>query len=78
MGVPDPDLGERVGAVVVPKPNESVALEDIVEFLQGEHIAVFKLPERLLLLDELPRNPVGKVLRHELTALFDSAEAPSG
>jgi len=71
VGVPDARLGEKVAAVVVPAPNETVELEDIIGFLKAADVAVFKLPEKLLVVDSLPRNPVGKVLRHELTPLFE-------
>ena len=69
VGYPDAELGERVCACVVAKPGQTVTLEDIAGFLRDEQrTAVFKLPERLVLLDELPRNPVGKVLKRELRA----------
>jgi acyl-CoA synthetase (AMP-forming)/AMP-acid ligase II len=67
VGVPDDTLGERVCACVVARPGESVSLDAINAFLREQrHIAVFKLPERLLLLDALPRNPVGKLLKRDL------------
>ena len=72
VGVPDPILGERVAAVVVAKPGEDVVLDDVVGFLKDLNVAVFKLPESLGLVEELPRNPLGKVLRHELAALLGS------
>ncbi|MGD8358525.1 MAG: class I adenylate-forming enzyme family protein, partial [Lysobacterales bacterium] len=64
---PDPDLGERMCACVVPPPGaEPPELEAINAYLLEKGLAKFKLPERLLVLDALPRNPVGKVQRHEL------------
>jgi acyl-CoA synthetase (AMP-forming)/AMP-acid ligase II len=66
VGYVDEVLGERVCAVVAPKHGESLELGEIVEFLKAKQIAVFKLPERLVITDQLPRNPVGKVLRSEL------------
>jgi len=72
VGISDQILGERIAVAVVPKPGESVTLDDIIAFLKAEHIAVFKLPERICVLDALPRNPLGKVLRHELVPLFDA------
>ena len=53
-------LGERACAVVVPRPGETVSLAGIVAYLREIGIATFKLPERLELRDELPRNPLGK------------------
>ena len=64
---PDDEMGERVCACVVPlRAREAPPLEEINEFLLGKGIAKFKLPEKLLVLDSLPLNPVGKVQRHEL------------
>jgi len=44
----------------------AVTLTEIVEYLRGLGIATLKLPERLELRDELPRNPLGKVLKRDL------------
>lgn len=67
IGYPDAVLGERVCAVVVPQPGMVVSLEDLVAHLRGvEEVAAFKWPEKLVLVGELPRNAVGKVLKREL------------
>jgi cyclohexanecarboxylate-CoA ligase/acyl-CoA synthetase len=67
VGVPDDVLGERVGAVVVPAPGEEPRLADLVAYLRDERkVAVQKLPERLLVVDELPVNAIGKVQKFEL------------
>ena len=66
VAYPDEVLGERGCAVVVPRPGETVTLAEITGYLRGLGIATFKLPERLELRDELPRNPLGKVLKREL------------
>ena len=64
---PDPVLGERVCVCIVPlDENSKPTLDDICDFLRDCGLATFKLPERLLVVDGLPRNPLGKVLRHEL------------
>ncbi|RME40768.1 MAG: hypothetical protein D6796_16755 [Caldilineae bacterium] len=68
IGYPDERLGERICAVVAPKPGETVTLEEIIDHLRAKDVAVFKLPEKLMLVDALPRNPVGKVLKRELRA----------
>ena len=59
-------LGERACAVVVPRTGQAVTLDELVAYLRGLGIATFKLPERLELRDELPRNPLGKILKREL------------
>lgn len=51
---------------MVPCPEAAVTLEEIVAYLREEGIATFKLPERLEIRDELPRNPLGKILKREL------------
>lgn len=71
VGCPDPVLGERVCAVVVAQPGMAVTLPELVDFLRHEkEVAAFKLPEKLLVQDLLPRNPVGKVLKRELRQLL--------
>jgi len=47
-------------------PGQTVTLEEIVAYLRDLRIATFKLPERLELRDELPRNPLGKILKRDL------------
>jgi acyl-CoA synthetase (AMP-forming)/AMP-acid ligase II len=66
VGYPDRRLGERVCLVVVPRPGRAVTLEKIVDHLRSQEIAVYKLPEKLLIVDQLPRNPLGKVLTQRL------------
>ena len=66
VAYPDEVLGERACAVVVPRAEQTVTLEEIVAYLRGLSIATFRLPERLELRDELPRNPLGKILEREL------------
>jgi non-ribosomal peptide synthetase component E (peptide arylation enzyme) len=81
VGAPDPVLGERVCACVVPAPGATLTVEGIARWLRDErHVAVYKLPQRLLLLDALPRNPVGKILKRELRQRLQqeaAAESPS-
>ncbi|EFQ84821.1 AMP-binding enzyme [Aeromicrobium marinum DSM 15272] len=66
IGDPDEVLGERIAAIVTLAPDAELTLEELVEFLRGKKIASFKLPERLEVRDEMPRNPVGKILKREL------------
>ncbi len=68
VGAPDPVLGERVCLFVVPREGQTVTLDELIEFLRAEKVATFKLPERLEIVDELPRSAIGKVLKRELRA----------
>jgi acyl-CoA synthetase (AMP-forming)/AMP-acid ligase II len=66
FGQSDEILGERVCIAAVPKPGVDLTLQDINGFLKEKGVAIFKWPERLLIVSALPRNPLGKVLRTEL------------
>ncbi len=70
VGVPDDVLGDRICAFVVAQPGASLDLDDITTFMNDAQIAKFKWPEFLRTVDELPRNPVGKVLHRELRNTF--------
>jgi acyl-CoA synthetase (AMP-forming)/AMP-acid ligase II len=71
VGLADDRLGERICACVVLKPAASLRLDELVKFLhETAKIAVYKIPEKLVLLEALPRNPVGKILKRELRARF--------
>ncbi|MBT3674626.1 MAG: (2,3-dihydroxybenzoyl)adenylate synthase, partial [Proteobacteria bacterium] len=66
----DEILGEKVGVVAVLAEGETISLEEIIDYLKAKKIAKYKLPEDLRIIDALPKNPVGKVLRRELKDLF--------
>ena len=67
VGVPDAVMGEKLCACVVAAEGHAPRLQDLTDYLRHEqHIAAFKLPEYLLPLAALPRNPVGKILKREL------------
>ncbi len=66
VAFPDPDLGEKLGVFVVPAPGTTPTLEQIVAHLRRQEIASYKLPERLELIESLPRNAVGKVTKPTL------------
>jgi fatty-acyl-CoA synthase len=69
IGLPDERWGEAVTAVVVLKPDAEVSLEELRSFA-GERLARYKLPSRLEVVDVLPRNPAGKVLKFALRDQF--------
>jgi len=66
IGVPDDRLGEKTCVYVVPKEGEGITIEEIVDFLKTKDIAVYKFPEILEIIDAIPRNPVGKILKDTL------------
>jgi len=69
VGYPDDTLGERVCAVVALQNGATLDLAELVGFLRAEKkVASYKLPEKLVVVDALPRNPVGKVLKRDLRA----------
>jgi fatty-acyl-CoA synthase len=69
IGLPDGKWGEAGCAVVALKPGTAVALEEVRAHC-GDKLAKFKLPTRLEIVDALPRNATGKVLKFELRARF--------
>lgn len=70
VGYPDERLGQRVGVAVVPVKGEEVTLEMIRQYLEEKGVAKYKWPEKLLVKESLPRNPVQKVLRREIRKEF--------
>ena len=66
VGVPDEVLGERVCAAIVPAGDQAPSLAEITDWLRAQGLAVFKLPERVEVVEILPRNPMNKVVRSEL------------
>ena len=69
VGVPDPEWGEAVVAVVVRKEGH-IPDEKELDLFCLEHIARFKRPKRYVFVDELPKNATGKVLKRELRERF--------
>jgi 2,3-dihydroxybenzoate-AMP ligase len=75
VGLPDRLLGERTCAFVVPT-DRPPALSELTAFLRGLGLAAYKLPDRLEIVDELPRTGAGKVDKRELTARIAAALGP--
>src|SRR5262245_50611098 len=65
VGVPDDEWGQRVPAFVALRPGAETSAEELGEFCR-QRLASFKKPEVFRFLPELPKNPMGKILRREL------------
>ncbi|MBE1549397.1 acyl-coenzyme A synthetase/AMP-(fatty) acid ligase [Mycobacterium sp. OAS707] len=70
IGVPDLRTGERVCAVVVTQPGSDITLAALGEHCQARGLSRHKSPERLEIIEALPRNLTGKVMKNELRARF--------
>ena len=71
IGVPHPDFGEAVLAVVVPKSGVKLVAEQITLPLQ-KRLAKFKCPKKVIFVDALPRNTMGKVQKNELRKAYEN------
>mgnify|MGYP001178335725 FL=1 len=63
---PDPRMGERVGAFVRLKESATLTIDDVAAHFRAAGIARQKTPERLVIVDDFPRTPAGKILKTEL------------
>ena len=78
IGLPHPHWVEAVAAVVVPKgdANEQASEQAVIDFCK-QRLAAFKVPKRILMAQDLPRNPSGKILKRNLrdthAGVFSSA-----
>jgi cyclohexanecarboxylate-CoA ligase len=71
IGLPDDRTGERVCAVVAPADaGDPPTFDEVVTFCREQGLMTQKLPERVEVVDALPRNPTGKVLKYELRDRF--------
>jgi malonyl-CoA/methylmalonyl-CoA synthetase len=74
VGIPDDDWGQRVAAAVIPRPGEALTLEPLRAWAK-ERLAPYKVPTRLRVVDDLPRNAMGKVVKTEVAAAFSAKDA---
>jgi malonyl-CoA/methylmalonyl-CoA synthetase len=75
VGLPHEDFGEAVAAMVVPAPGASLDEQTVQEALTKK-LGRFKVPKRVLFIDELPRNTMGKVQKNLLRETFGDLFAP--
>ncbi|MHB8618630.1 MAG: AMP-binding protein [Chloroflexota bacterium] len=78
VGVPDHEMGERACAFVVCRPGYRLDLTDLTAFLKAEGIGPFKFPERLEILDEMPRGPSGTKVDKQFLARRAGLSAHGG
>ncbi|MBI4518141.1 MAG: long-chain-fatty-acid--CoA ligase [Deltaproteobacteria bacterium] len=71
IGIPDLEWGQKVCAVVVPRPGTTLSAGEVTEFCR-QRLASFKKPEVIHFMDELPKNPMGKILKKDLRGQFAS------
>ena len=64
-GIDDKDWGQALAAYIVTKDGASLEHDDVVAYAK-ERVARFAVPRKTMFLDELPRNPTGKVMKREL------------
>jgi long-chain acyl-CoA synthetase len=77
IGVPDGHSGEAVRAYIVPQPGVTLTTEGVRAHCR-EQLAAYKIPKQIVFQAELPKSPVGKVLRRELRAAVNSQEVRGG
>jgi cyclohexanecarboxylate-CoA ligase len=78
IGLPDERFGERACAVLVLEEGETLGLEDVKEFLLSEGLSTVFLPERVEVVERLPKTMSGKVRKIELREMFARETDPSG
>ena len=66
VAYPDERLGERGCAVIVTKPDQSIDFREMVDFLKSQKVALQYIPERLMVLDQMPSTPSGKIQKFKL------------
>ena len=69
VGVEDPEWGERVCAAIVPRAGRDPSPE-LIQRWARDRLAAYKVPRRVLIVPELPRNAMGKVIKPEVMRLF--------
>jgi acyl-CoA synthetase (AMP-forming)/AMP-acid ligase II len=77
IGLPDPKTGERACAVVSLAADQHLAFPDMVTYLKTQGLRVQAIPEQLEVVDVVPRNPAGKILKHTLRERFAPARPPT-
>lgn len=66
VGLPNAQTGERAYAAIIPKTRPGPDVSDLKTYLRALGVATFKIPEEVVLMDSLPKNDAGKVLKHQI------------
>lgn len=75
VGIPDKKYGEEVAAVVVLKPGQKVTEEELISYVR-EHLHHFMAPNKVVIVDNLPKTTMGKILKREIRSKFKEGEWP--
>ena len=73
VGFPDPRLGERACAYVILRPGATLSFEEMVAYLKAQKMAVQYIPERLEVVEDVPRTPSGKIQKFKLRDMAKGA-----
>ena len=74
LGIPDERLGERVVAIVEPEPGAVPLDLEAVRAHCAEHLARYKVPDRIIVVDAFERSSMGKIVRRGLAALVEAPD----
>ena len=69
FGVPHPDWMEALTVAIIPKQGETIEESEIIEYCKAK-LPKFKVPKYVLIINEFPRNPTGKILKKELRKIY--------
>jgi fatty-acyl-CoA synthase len=69
IGLPDPKWVEKVAAIIVAKPGEKITEDEIIAHCRKE-LAGFKVPKKVIFVDQLPKTPTGKILKREMRVMY--------
>jgi len=64
--LPDPIIGDRVFAAIMPRPGEAISLEALHLYLKTREVAPYKFPDKLLVVKQIPRDAEGRLLREQI------------
>jgi fatty-acyl-CoA synthase len=71
FGVPDPDFGQRLAAMVVLKPGGTATEDELQNYVRGQ-LARYKIPREIAFVDRLPRTSTGKIQRRKLAEQYET------